>query len=113
MYYTWDKLTGNLTSRDINGTSYAYTYDVLDRLTGVERDGEALLSVEYADNGNILSKSDIGRYTYNPADKPHAVQEIDYVEGAVTGDNASTSFGLNGKPDLKRYLHHEGLHVRL
>lgn len=99
LYYTWDKLTGNLTSRNINGTSYAYTYDDLDRLTEVVHDGEAQLSMEYAANGNILSKSDIGSYTYNPTDKPHAVQEIDYVEGAFTGDNASTSFGLNGKPE--------------
>ena len=99
LYYTWDKLTGNLTSRNINGTSYAYTYDDLDRLTEVVHDGEAQLSMEYAANGNILSKSDIGSYTYNPADKPHAVQEIDYVEGAFTGDNASTYFGLNGKPE--------------
>ena len=100
MYYTWDKLTGNLIGLDINGTSCTYTYDDLDRLTEVVRDGETQLSMEYAANGNILSKSDIGSYTYNPTNKPHAVQEIDYVEGAVTGDNASTSFGLNGKPDM-------------
>jgi len=99
MYYTWDKLTGNLIGLDINGTSYAYTYDDLDRLTEVVRDGETQLSMEYAANGNILSKSDIGSYTYNPTNKPHAVQEIDYVEGAFTGDNASTYFGLNGKPE--------------
>ena len=97
--YTWNKLTGNLAGRNINGTSYAYTYDDLDRLIEVVRDGETQLTMEYAANGNILSKSDIGSYTYNPTDKPHAVQEIDYVEGAVTGDNASTSFGLNGKPE--------------
>ena len=99
MYYTWDKLTGNLIGLDINGTSCTYTYDDLDRLTEVVRDGETQLSMEYAANGNILSKSDIGSYTYNPTNKPHAVQEIDYVEGAFTGDNASTYFGLNGKPE--------------
>ena len=97
LYYTWDKLTGNLIGLDINGTSCTYTYDDLDRLTEVVRDGETQLSMEYAANGNILRKSDIGSYTYNPANKPHAVQEIDYVEGAFIGDNASTSFGLNSK----------------
>ena len=99
MRYTWDKLTGNLIGLDINGTSCTYTYDDLDRLTEVVCNGETQLSMEYAANGNILSKSDIGSYTYNPTNKPHAVQEIDYVEGAVTGDNASTYFGLNGKPE--------------
>ena len=97
--YTWNKLTGNLAGRNINGTSYAYTYDDLDRLIEVVCDGKTQLSMEYAANGNILSKSDIGSYTYNPTNKPHAVQEIDYVEGAFTGDNASTYFGLNGKPE--------------
>ena len=98
IYYTWDKQTSNLTSRTINGVTENYSYDNLDRLTGVERSGETLLSMEYADNGNILSKSDIGDYIYNPADKPHALREIANVGSNLSLSDNSVSYTLSGKP---------------
>ena len=66
-------------------------------------DGASPLSVTYAANGNITNKSDIGNYTYNPADKPYAVREIDAIENVV-GNNISlssnsVSYALSGKPD--------------
>ena len=95
IYYTWDKLTGNLTSRTINGVTENFTYDELDRL--VEVDGISPLTITYANNGNIQSRSDIGDYTYNPADRPHAVREVDNANGMIARDDVWTSFAPNGK----------------
>ncbi len=95
IYYTWDKLTGNLTSRTINGVTENFTYDELDRL--VEVGGISPLTITYANNGNIQSRSDVGGYTYNPADKPHAVREVDNANGMIASDDVWTSFAPNGK----------------
>ncbi|MBQ8116152.1 MAG: VCBS repeat-containing protein [Prevotella sp.] len=96
MHYTWDKLTGNLTSKAVNGVTENYSYDDLDRLVGV--DGINPLSVTYAANGNITNKSDIGNYTYNPADKPHAVREIDNLGNNTSPSDNNVSYTLSGKP---------------
>ena len=96
MHYTWDKLTGNLTSKAVNGVTENYSYDDLDRLVGV--DGINPLSVTYAANGNITNKSDIGNYTYNPADKPHAVREIDNLGNNISPSDNNVSYTLSGKP---------------
>lgn len=61
-----------------------FTHDALDRLTcsrlvdmpagqqGKVRAGPCGVSVSYGANGNILSKSDVGAYAYDPV-QPHAV----------------------------------------
>jgi RHS repeat-associated protein len=88
--YVWD-VAGNLKSRaDLNRSlSEAFTYDDLHRLTRVTRNSVNTLTLSYAPNGNILSKSDVGTYTYHPT-KLHAVTSI-------TGStNQTFSYDANG-----------------
>lgn len=63
--YVFDPATGNLTSRQnyLRGKSESFTYDNLDRLLTVT--GPQNLTMTYADNGNLATKSDIGTSTFS------------------------------------------------
>ncbi len=83
--FTYDNETGNLTSRtgmDSYCVTEQFAYDNLDRLTSADR-----LRFTYSDNGNILSKTFIGSYTYSAA-KPHAVTYVDNTSGDIKTHNA-------------------------
>ncbi len=83
--FTYDNETGNLTSRtgvDLAGRTHQFSYDTLDRLTA-----SGSQTYTYSDNGNILSKTDIGSYTYSAA-KPHAVTYVDNISGDIKTHNA-------------------------
>ena len=95
--FSWDKTTGNLLSKTIRNQTEWYAYDNLDRLTGVSRDNIGTMSVEYAGNGNIISKSGIGEYTYDEGDKPHAVREVENTDGIIDDREVYTQYDLNGK----------------
>ena len=95
--FSWDKTTGNLLSKTINGKTETYSYDNLDRLTGVSVDGIQTMKMEYAGNGNIESKTGIGEYTYYDGDRPHAVREVENVDGIIDNREVSTQYALNGK----------------
>lgn len=84
--YVWDT-AGNLTSRnDANqGVTENFVYDNLYRLTSATVTGQTAQTVTYANNGNILSKSDVGSYTYSPT-KIHAVTA---AGGATYGYDAN------------------------
>jgi RHS repeat-associated protein len=86
--YAWDAI-GNLTSRRDNAQSISesFTYDLVYRLTGVQRNGTMTQTVTYDDIGNITSKSDVGgAYVYTGAQagctytgltpQPHAVRKV-------------------------------------
>ena len=104
--YTFDTL-GNLTQRvDYNQTSGGadlsedFVYDVLNRMTSSEvDDGTTLTTKTYSYNaiGNLLTKSDMGSYTYGPS-----VNSPDAGSHAVTSviDNNSVNhdfvYDLNG-----------------
>ncbi len=68
----------NITSiqDNANGITHAFGYDSLDRLETAIGTGNNPYSQSYGYDrlGNILSKSDVGSYTYDYADKPHAVR---------------------------------------
>lgn len=78
----FDPITGNLLSRTRKGRSTElFEYDNLDRLIEVrcrKSNGSVsrTMAMDYAKNGNITSKSDIGRYSYDANFKPHAVVEL-------------------------------------
>jgi RHS repeat-associated protein len=74
--YVYNHFTGNLHSRQnsFNGTNETFFYDPLNRLSTSSGTGAG--STTYAQNGNITSRSGVGNYTYNPADKPHAVKQV-------------------------------------
>ncbi len=95
--FSWDAVTGNLLSKTINGKKETYSYDNLDRLTGVSCNGVETMTMNFADNGNIISKSGIGEYTYNDDDKPHAVREVENTDGIIDNQELFTGYDLNGK----------------
>lgn len=76
--YQWDYSSGNLTSRSnvIKGKSEQFTYDAFNQLTGVSSAGLPGTQVQYAFNGNIQSKSQLGNYTYDGS-RMHAVSSIE------------------------------------
>jgi len=99
-------LVGNLTSRnDANqGLTESLTYDNLYRLTQSTVTGAPTLTMTYNAYGNIMSRSDVGSYTYH-ASKIHAVTAaggFSYVydaNGNITTRNGSTvTWFANNKP---------------
>jgi YD repeat-containing protein len=98
--YTYDAL-GNLTQRaDINtGVQESFLYDNLNRLTNYSAIGGAVTSqnpsanvqVMYDSRGNILYKSDVGRYWYDPQ-RPNRLTNITLEApaggAALTGSRA-------------------------
>lgn len=86
--YKYDNSTGNLKERHNNKTSISdyYTFDDLDRLTSYYSidntlgTSSELIEMDYSSNGNILSKSDVGNYSYDN-DKINAVKQITDDDG--------------------------------
>ena len=77
MTFAYNQYTGNLTSRTgMQSSTETFSYDNLDRLTGVSVGGATQSAITYETNGNIYSKTGIGSYTYDTA-KPHAVTEVE------------------------------------
>lgn len=92
-----DVANGNLISRqDGYGLPRVYEYDEMDRLMSVSTAEKEILSMQYADNGNILSKSNVGDYDYD-AVQPHAVSKINNIRGAVPTATQIVRFNDIGK----------------
>jgi len=76
---TWDQL-GNLTERNdhINALDEKYGYDELNRLLSITLNGAAENSFTYDVLGDMLTKGDVGTYTYPPngSAQPHGVSKI-------------------------------------
>ncbi len=75
----WDYASGNLTSRErvFPYKSEDFTYDNLNRLKTYKVNTEPQQSLTYADNGNILTKTDVGgNYSYDNT-KIHAINGVD------------------------------------
>ncbi len=87
--YEYNNSTGNITSRSgmrlstgnitppsgIYPSIETFTYDNLDRLTEATSGDIASMSMTYAANGNISSKTGVGSYTYDST-RPHAVTKV-------------------------------------
>ena len=71
-----------------------FTYDGLDRLTNVvgQRNAQSM-TIDYASNGNILSKTLIGNYTYDSTMHPHAVIGVTNPNTKIPLDTLETVFG--------------------
>lgn len=75
MTYIWDYPSGNLTSRSRHNVTETFGYDHLNRLTTASHPNQTI-TVGYADNGNINSKTDAGPdYTYD-YQRIHAMRGI-------------------------------------
>ena len=83
--YVFDPVTGNLSSRQnlLRSKSESFGYDNLERLETVT--GPQNLSMAYAANGNILTKSDVGTNTfeYNHPLKPYALTDLESSTGVI------------------------------
>lgn len=98
--YAFDASTGNLTSHVSNGSIYrygSYTYDESDRLTGFSINDSGTRNITYDPSGNISSKWGIGEYTYDPEDKPHAVQSVDNEDGFIPDSSQVITYNAFGK----------------
>ncbi|MBO1363513.1 VCBS repeat-containing protein [Prevotella sp. A2931] len=97
----YEGTTGNLLSRKRNqGLVESFEYDNLDRLTGVKEGNTERMRISYAPNGNILSKTGVGNYSYEETNYPHAVAEVDNTDGKIPSDVLTTSFNDFGKIQL-------------
>ena len=96
MTLSYDANTGNLLSRTgMYPEKEQFGYDALDRLTTVKLGNDEIMSVKYSENGNILSKSDVGDYEYGL--KPHAVMSVENPKGIIPSATLSTQFNEFGK----------------
>ena len=121
--FSFDKTTRNMTHRTwTHGVTTmldeSFTYDDLDRLVDVSGTHTTMpyivgkiykpqqivldtpkMTIEYDNNGNILSKTGIGSYTYDDS-KIHAVTSVSNDSNIVYNrynTQVTTIFGLNGK----------------
>ncbi len=100
MGFEYDAQSGNLLSRTgMVADKESFEYDDLDRLIGVKSGNATSLNISYADNGNIMSKTDVGNYVYNGV-KPHAVMSIDNSEAYLWRTDMTTEFNDMGKIKL-------------
>lgn len=94
--YEYDNLTGNVLSREGMYSEHEnFIYDDLDRLITVTQNGKEVLNVKYADNGNIIDKTGVGKYEYGL--KPHAVVSVENVNGTIPSATMTTVFNDFGK----------------
>lgn len=92
MNYTMNTATGNITSRQrVSHSMENFAYDNLDRLTSVSIGNTETMSMTYAANGNILSKTGLGSYTYDTT-KKHAVVSVQNNDGSAGLSNLDTEF---------------------
>ncbi|MEO1627077.1 MAG: RHS repeat-associated core domain-containing protein [Bacteroidota bacterium] len=93
---SWTYTNGNLNYRwdVVKGRIEYFTYDSLNRLKTTRVSGQATKSINYASNGNITFKSDVGTYSY-PSGKNNAVTRVSNSSGTiptVTQDITYTQF---------------------
>lgn len=102
--FTYNKSTDNLLTRYWkHGSSVlvneAFDYDNMDRLVSVSNNSTKVktMAMSYADNGNILSKSDVGTYSYDQENKPHAVISVSNDSKNIKSNTVATEIDPNGK----------------
>ena len=85
--FNFNPVTGNLNWRQNNkytGLREDFQYDDLDRLKYALMNSDTTLAMLYDGNtGGLTGKSDAGTFTYDPFDRPYAIQTIDPTTGLV------------------------------
>ena len=93
----FDTLTDNLLARTRLGyQKESFEYDNLDRLISVRKNNIELMNLSYALNGNILSKTGIGEYSYNASIQPHAVVSVSNPSSVIPSETLLTNFNEYG-----------------
>jgi len=109
--YSFDQFTGNLNwKRDVLGNlieNYEYDPVLKENLTSWKVNTDIPVTVQYADNGNIHSKSDItqngtGLYTYGASAGPHAVTGLTNPTIQYLNNTVSPSVQYNGNNRVKQ-----------
>lgn len=102
--FSFDKKTGNLLGRFwkhgvTTMLNDSMRYDKLDRLVSVidKNTNKRTMTMTYANNGNILSKTGVGTYTYDTETKPHAVTSVSNSSKTIGSNLVHTVFDLNGR----------------
>jgi RHS repeat-associated protein len=102
--YSYD-LAGNVKSRrdGVKQLDERFTYDSLDRLTSTSVNGHITQSLRYGITGTILSKSDVGTYTYGDGGKKgpaHAVTSIARPDGRTEAYKYDANGNLVSSPKI-------------
>lgn len=100
--YTFNTVTGNLTSRQnyLRNLSETFSYDNLSRLTSVS--GPENISMTYYDNGNIKTKSDIGTQDYYYGSNnsgPYALSSVVNSSGLIPQWDQDIKYTSSSKVD--------------
>ncbi len=93
--YGFDSATGNLAIRVHINNQYtkgeSFTYNNLDRLLTVS--GPQNLAIDYAGNGNITEKSDVGSiFNYEHPTKPYALTGVETATGLIADDTQTATY---------------------
>ncbi len=104
MAFTWDGTRGNMLSRigvAGAGVTETFSYDTLDRLTGVSMNGSTTDTLTYGSNGNIISRTGLGNYSYLSG-RPHAVGGVENTGYMIASSSQEIRYNPLGKADLLR-----------
>ena len=95
MDYVFNPITGNLSQRSGSDLPVeSFSYDACDRLIGVQ--GQTNMIINYASNGNILYKTNMGHYDYSMV-KPHAVVGVENTYNLMPRTLLKTRYNSIGK----------------
>lgn len=101
--YVYNAATSNLVEAKQSNSSYSniYFYDNLDRLvsSGIKYNNGGTATIQamtYGADGNILSKTEIGDYSYSSS-KPHAVTGVENIGGIIPQTPQSITYNAYGK----------------
>ncbi|MEO1628359.1 MAG: RHS repeat-associated core domain-containing protein [Bacteroidota bacterium] len=95
----WNYANGNLNYRNdlVKGRSESFTYDNLNRLKTAQVSGQPVKSINYAANGNIASKTDVGNYYY-PSGKNNAVTRVSNSSSTIPTVTQNISYTKFDQP---------------
>jgi len=94
--YVFNGATGNLTSRTpLSQSVESFQYDNLDRLTSVKKGTSTTMSTTYLSNGNIDTKTGLGKFSYT--NTPHAVTSVENTGSLISSANQSVTYNAFNK----------------
>lgn len=97
---SYDAKTGNLMSRQLNdNVAEVFSYDNVDRLTGVKAEGKEEQIYSYGDNGNLTYKTGIGKCFYNIEGLPHAVSSVQDSTNIMPNTGYEINYNVLNKVD--------------
>jgi RHS repeat-associated protein len=100
--FTFDQTNGNLKNRKDafnsgNILNESFTYDNLNRLWTITDPSNAVMTMQYATNGNITVKPDVGTYTYN-SPQQNQVLTVSNPNGSISLNTQTIDYNSFKKP---------------